>query len=106
CNSLWKMFSIAWDGQATACCRDDQVNMSVGNVLEQGIENVWYGERLKEIRLKHVLGDFEGLPKCRECVNWVKYPMKHGEVEEWLRSVGEEKLIKVYRERLGLSDDA
>jgi hypothetical protein len=31
--------------------------------------------------------------------------MRHEEVEEWLRSVGEERLIQVYRERLGISDD-
>jgi MoaA/NifB/PqqE/SkfB family radical SAM enzyme len=90
CGSLWRMFSVAWDGQATACCRDDQVKMPVGNVLEEGIENVWYGEKLKAIRLAHINGEFDKAPKCADCVNWVKYPMKDSEIIEWLESVGED----------------
>ncbi len=99
CGSLWRMFSVSWDGNATACCRDDQVDMCVGNVLKDGVENVWYGEELKEIRLAHILGDFDKVPKCNECLNWVKYPISHDEIEEWLESVGEENLIKIYKER-------
>jgi len=96
CGSLWRMFSVAWDGQATACCRDDQVKMPVGNVLEHGLENVWYGEKLKELRLAHIKGEFEKAPKCVDCVNWVKYPMTNSEITEWLESVGEYELASEY----------
>jgi len=99
CGSLWRMFSIAWDGEATACCRDDQVKMPVGNVLENGIENVWYGEKLKEIRLAHIKGEFEKAPKCSDCVNWVKYPMKDSEIIEWLESVGEDILADKFKKK-------
>ncbi|MGM0606881.1 MAG: radical SAM/SPASM domain-containing protein [Candidatus Muiribacteriota bacterium] len=103
CRSLWQMCSITWDGWATACCRDDQVKMPIGNVIEEGLESVWYGDALKELRLAHVLGEFDKLPKCRDCLNWVKYPLKDEEVESWLYSVGEEKLIKIYKNRFGRS---
>ncbi|MFA7576955.1 MAG: radical SAM protein [Candidatus Muiribacteriota bacterium] len=101
CGSLWKMFSVAWDGSATACCRDDQVKMPIGNVLKEGVENVWYGEAITEYRIAHILGDFDKVPKCRECVNWVKYPVSDESIESWLISVGEEKLIPLYKKRFG-----
>jgi hypothetical protein len=93
------MLSVAWDGTATACCRDDQVKMPIGNVIEEGLENVWYGEKLKKYRIAHIIGDFKSVPKCSTCVNWVKYPISDEEIENWLKGVGEENLIKIYKKR-------
>ncbi|MDD2714748.1 MAG: CIA30 family protein, partial [Candidatus Wallbacteria bacterium] len=93
CGSLWRMLSVAWDGTATACCRDDQIKMPIGNVLKSSLKEVWYGEPLRRLRIAQIMGNFSETPKCLDCVNWVKYPLSREEVADYLRSIGEDRLI-------------
>ncbi len=93
------MLAVGWDGEATACCRDDQVDMGIGNALKEGIVGVWYGERLREQRLRHILGDLDALPKCRDCLNWIKNPLPPAEVTRFLASIGRPELAGPYLAR-------
>ncbi|MDD5090117.1 MAG: carbohydrate binding domain-containing protein [Candidatus Wallbacteria bacterium] len=100
CGSLWRMMSVAWDGTATACCRDDQQKMPIGNVLSTSLSDVWYGEPLRRQRLGQITGDFSATPKCVDCVNWVKYPLSEVEIADYLHSIGEDHLLDSYRKRM------
>jgi len=100
CASLFKMLSIAVNGEATACCRDDQVSMSIGNVFKDGLSGVWFSEKLKEMRLAHIKGEFDKVPKCKSCVNWLKYELTSQEIEFYLKSIGQPELIKFYFNRI------
>lgn len=49
CAQPWKMFKIEADGRVRPCCSGPH-DLTVGNILEEGFENVWNGERFVQWR--------------------------------------------------------
>ena len=41
----------------------------VGDVKEESLYDIWHGERLKTLRLKHLMGLRNELDSCRNCMN-------------------------------------
>ena len=64
------------DGKVTVCCVDDRFKLDLGN-MDDGFDRIWNGEKLKDLRLAHILGNFqdtpendEGIPICLLCQEW------------------------------------
>jgi len=67
CALLWQKMMVDWNGDVVLCCDDWDHAMVLGNLKNQTIEEVWKGEKLKNIRKLHVKREFEKIPKCSVC---------------------------------------
>lgn len=50
CAKPFRELAIRWDGSVALCCNDFRGIFKLGNVLEEGIEAIWQGERLNAAR--------------------------------------------------------
>ena len=58
------------NGDVTTCCLDELLENKVGNLREQTLQDIWYGETMQRWRRAHVDGRFEDSgPLCTRC-NW------------------------------------
>lgn len=54
------------DGKVSLCCNDPLGKYSLGDLNEQSIKEVWYGEQYNTIRNKIISGR-KNLDKCNRC---------------------------------------
>jgi radical SAM protein with 4Fe4S-binding SPASM domain len=66
CPWLYYSITIQVDGNVVPCCRDPQGRQIVGNLLEQSLDEVWNGPKLKAFRCA-VIKNQVGLDICRLC---------------------------------------
>lgn len=100
CSGPFKYMSISWDGVLTVCCIDTGRELALGNVKDCDLFELWEGEKNKQYRLWHILGEFENMPKCTICSNLDWPIMNDDEIVSYLKGINREDLIKVYYERL------
>lgn len=73
CSAPFKTPCIRWDGELTICCFDPSMQLSLGNLREKGLDELWYGNINDNIRLAHLEGRFgdivakDGAKKCLSC---------------------------------------
>ncbi|MGM0606879.1 MAG: radical SAM/SPASM domain-containing protein [Candidatus Muiribacteriota bacterium] len=73
CSGLWKTPSIKWDGSLTVCCFDPSMELALGNLKDYTFSDLWFGDKLTEMRKNHLNGDFDkvlthnGDKKCLNC---------------------------------------
>jgi len=65
CPMVMSYFKVEPDGTAYPCCRAPE-ELELGNVFEEGVEGVWNGERMQELRRKMFAGEYP--EPCRGCV--------------------------------------
>lgn len=67
CSQVFDVLSINWDGTVSACCRDFDKQMIVGNISTQSLHDIWSSHKLQSYRkiLAHM--DHDLLPLCRTC---------------------------------------
>ncbi len=65
CILPWVHLMMHQNGEAMACCRDGELGHSFGNLKKNSLEEVWNGEKIREMRLS-LLND-ESLSQCRTC---------------------------------------
>jgi radical SAM protein with 4Fe4S-binding SPASM domain len=58
---------IDWNGDVVLCCDDWNHSTVLGNLKEQTIEEIWNGEKLRNIRKAHINGEFYKVRLCSEC---------------------------------------
>jgi len=58
--------AVNWDGEVSVCCVDWNKQLIVGDVKKESIYDIWHGEKVKQLRLRHLKGDLEGL-QCKTC---------------------------------------
>ncbi len=102
CPGLWKTPVIRWDGELMACCADVDNEIAIGSLRDQPFDELWFGERMTELRLLHIEGRFEEIPKCWACGGINFYKMEAGEVREYLEEVGRADLYDGYAARMGV----
>lgn len=73
CYLLYDSLTIDYKGDTTICCMDALGETSMGNVLEDGVEAVWNGERFSEARRHHESGQYHKIPFCKDCPNWMNH---------------------------------
>lgn len=66
CLEPWRGFAVYWNGDCALCCNDYDGKVTVGNVNEESIDDVWNSEKMQDVRRKFVKNDYEN-PLCRSC---------------------------------------
>ena len=67
CPQLWQRMFVHPDGVVTVCCIDSDRNLTVGNVFEQTVKEIWLGKPYKNLRKLHKNGHHEQIQTCRDC---------------------------------------
>jgi radical SAM protein with 4Fe4S-binding SPASM domain len=72
CRMLWRHLAVRADGTVSACCRDIDGELTVGDI-EAGdtIQGIWRGDKLSELRKIHLQKRFEEIPLCNACTSWI-----------------------------------
>ena len=80
CPQLWTRLVVLAGGETTVCCADYEGKLSVGNISDHTIEELWNCTRIREIRDINFRMDFDKLPICATCVGisktWIKLMRK------------------------------
>ena len=67
CSLIWQRMIVDWNGDVVLCCDDWNHSTILGNLKNQTIEEVWKGDKLKEIRKAHMEGKFHKIKLCSAC---------------------------------------
>lgn len=76
CAELYNTMTIHTNGDVSICCLDGFKDVIVGNAVEEGVKNVWNGEKLNKIRQHHELGQWDKVPFCKNCDRWASSSYK------------------------------
>ncbi|MDD5090118.1 MAG: radical SAM protein [Candidatus Wallbacteria bacterium] len=101
CAGPFKYLSVSWDGELTVCCIDTSRELSLGNLKQTELFELWNGDKNHAFRMAHILGDLAPMPKCLNCHNLDSPPLSDQEVTTWMRQNGQAELIGRYLERIG-----
>lgn len=67
CSEPFTKLAINFNGSVSACCIDWSYNAIIGDAAKQHIHDIWYGETLKDFRVKQLTGERFGLSACFSC---------------------------------------
>jgi len=59
--------AIKCSGDVVLCCVDWNNATIVGNLREQSLSEIWFGEKLRSMRLMHLQRRKNGNPSCKNC---------------------------------------
>jgi radical SAM protein with 4Fe4S-binding SPASM domain len=68
-NHCWKMWHscvITWDGKVVPCCFDKDARHVLGDLTQQSLSAVWYGERYSDFR-RSLLKSRKEIDICTNC---------------------------------------
>lgn len=65
CPMVMHYFKVEPDGRAFPCCRAP-LELELGNVFEEGVEAVWNGPAMQDLRDRMFRGDYP--EPCKGCV--------------------------------------
>lgn len=74
CPELYDKLSINWNGTVSACCRDYDDYMIVGNIMEQNINEIFHNQKEDMYRRMLCNEEYDGLQLCSNC--WEYIPLK------------------------------
>ena len=66
CFRMWSGCVITWDGKVVPCCFDKDADHSMGDLNEQSFEEIWKGEKYRELRTR-ILKNRKSVEICRNC---------------------------------------
>lgn len=72
CPEAYDKLSVNWDGTVTACCGDYDNELLVGDLREETLREIYQGERVQRIREALSQDDYDGLPLCRDCYQYIE----------------------------------
>ncbi|MCK5236784.1 MAG: SPASM domain-containing protein, partial [Deltaproteobacteria bacterium] len=67
CLRVWQTFTVLWNGEVSLCCMDYDGKVTLGNVRDNTIKEIFSGEKMRRIREVHLTGDFKKIPLCSNC---------------------------------------
>ena len=71
CPEVFDKLSINWDGTVSACCKDYDNFMVIGDIRENSIKEIWRSEKMNEYR--HMLAEMRHseLDLCKTCYDYM-----------------------------------
>lgn len=78
CSGFWKSPVISWQGEVTACTRDNHLENALGTLRERPFSALWWGEAMAARRARVAQGDYAGLPLCATC--FIPRSLNHAEL--------------------------
>lgn len=78
CSGFWKSPVISWQGEVTACTRDNYLENTLGSIAEQPFSALWWGSEMRGRRARVSCGDYDGLSLCATC--FIPRSLNHAEL--------------------------
>ena len=78
CTEPFESLSVAWDGDVLACCFDYDKAIVLGNVMEDSLQAIWNGPRLRALREEFQSNRVTN-PLCRSC-EYLRRPIEQSSV--------------------------
>jgi radical SAM protein with 4Fe4S-binding SPASM domain len=70
CSFFWQQAHVLHDGRVSACCRDYNGDLIMGDLKREGIGEIWKNARYAAYRKAHAQNDEQALPQmCKECLS-------------------------------------
>jgi len=76
CAEVFGKISVNWNGDVTACCADADGRMIIGNLHKNSIQEIFDGAIIRRYREILTNNDFEKIPHCSECFDWMDVTRK------------------------------
>jgi len=73
CISPFMYPTVHVDGRVTVCCRDNSLELVIGNLVKQDFKDIWEGERANKLRNAHLTSNLSDYPLCFFCENYTEY---------------------------------
>ncbi len=67
CSDLWRRMFIWWDGKINPCDVDYKSFLSVGNIKDNSISNLWLSKQYNEYREEHLNSNRKKIKPCNSC---------------------------------------
>lgn len=68
CPEPFKRMTVRGNGEVLGCCSLYAVNLIVGNWKQNSLEEIWNGEKMRELRKIHKNGEYYKNPVCKSCI--------------------------------------
>jgi len=69
CGYPWQYVVVQWNGDVVPCCRDYNAVMTMGNVRDNTLQEIWNNTDYELLREQHRTGDYRNNPYCRDCMD-------------------------------------
>ncbi|MFH1140037.1 MAG: radical SAM protein [Pseudomonadota bacterium] len=77
CAQPWKRVMVRHNGDVIPCCDASGLNLVVGDVFKNSMEDIWRGEKIERLREMHRRGCYFENDICRACMSkWGPPPEK------------------------------
>lgn len=67
CPQIFKSMQVNSDGRVIPCCIDWKGINIIGDISKTNLKDIWNGEPLKKLRIKHLLGLRDTFSPCKGC---------------------------------------
>ena len=67
CPQLWQRMFVHPDGVVSVCCVDSARVLSVGNIHNRTVEEIWTGSEYEKLRELHRTGRIDEISVCSKC---------------------------------------
>ncbi len=67
CSHLWFNMAIQHDGRVSACCRDSEGKLIIGNAKEKSLKDIWNDEPMVRLRNALIQKEHKVIPLCSKC---------------------------------------
>ena len=67
CTFLWQALVIFWDGAVLPCTQDFHGCLTLGNVRDTPLKQIWNNDQMVRLRTKILRGDIADLETCAGC---------------------------------------
>ncbi len=67
CPFIFTRMIINYDGIVSLCCTDWKRQEVIGNAKIECLCDIWNGQRLRDIQIKHLRDERESIPLCKGC---------------------------------------
>ena len=69
CQQPWQRVLVRSNGEVTPCCAFFSAELSLGNMKDHNLHELWNSKEMHELRSMHKLGNYGDNPWCKKCVN-------------------------------------
>jgi radical SAM protein with 4Fe4S-binding SPASM domain len=67
CPQIFKSMQVNSDGKVIPCCIDFKGINNLGNLEREGLKEIWNGETMRDLRVKHLRGERHEFSPCKGC---------------------------------------
>ncbi len=68
CSDLWRRMFVWWDGKVNPCDVDYKSELSVGNIKDNNLSDLWKSIKYNNLRKRHMSKLRKNTSPCNKCV--------------------------------------